>query len=201
MTEQLHFIHSYRKSSKCKWYFFWSLGSSETVDWPPIDQVIGSAQYSSWAFQVALVVKNLPASAGDTRDMDLTPGSGRSPGGGHGNPLQCCCLENPMDRGAWWATVYGVAKSWDMTEATQHIRMQYSYYLIYINGLRNIAVSYKKAHLTISPTYSFKSFVIPPQVIYTVLGEFSLVSVRKTAQSTLQFPLCSPLLLRFANQQ
>ena len=64
-----------------------------------------------WASQVALVVKNPPASAGDTGDQGLIPGSGRSPGGGHGNPLQYCCLENPMARGAWWATVHGVAKS------------------------------------------------------------------------------------------
>ena len=46
------------------------------------------------------------------RDVGLIPGSGRSPGGGHDNPLQCSYLENPMDRGAWWATVYRVAKSW-----------------------------------------------------------------------------------------
>ena len=55
------------------------------------------------------VVKNLPANAGDAGSI---PGSGRSPGGGNGKPLQNCCLENPMDRGAWQATVYGVAKSW-----------------------------------------------------------------------------------------
>ena len=66
---------------------------------------------SSWASQVALVVKNPPAKAGDTTDPGLIPGSGRSPGGGHGNPLQYPCLENPMDRGAWQATVHGVAKS------------------------------------------------------------------------------------------
>ena len=59
-----------------------------------------------WASQVALVVKNPPANAGDIRDMGSIPGSGRSPGEGHGNPLQYSCLENPMDRGAWWATVY-----------------------------------------------------------------------------------------------
>ena len=50
------------------------------------------------------MVKNLPANAGDIRDVSLIFGSGRSPGGGHGNPLQYSCLENPMDRGAWWAT-------------------------------------------------------------------------------------------------
>ena len=63
------------------------------------------------ASQVALGVKNSPANAGDTRDWGSIPGLGRSLGGGHGNPLQCSCLENPMDRGAWRATVHGVAKS------------------------------------------------------------------------------------------
>jgi len=52
--------------------------------------------------QVALVVKNPPASAGDERDVGSIPDSGRSPGGGHGNPLQYSCLGNPRDRGAWW---------------------------------------------------------------------------------------------------
>ena len=61
--------------------------------------------------QVALVVKNLPANAGDIRDMDSLPGSRRSPGGGNGNPLQYSCLENRMDRGACWAMVHGAAKS------------------------------------------------------------------------------------------
>ena len=63
------------------------------------------------ASQVVLVVKSLPANAGDVRDKGLIPGSGSSPGGEHGNPLQYSCLENPMDR-ARWAKVYGVAKSW-----------------------------------------------------------------------------------------
>ena len=57
------------------------------------------------------MVKNLPAKAEDIRGMGSIPGLGRSPGGGNGNPLQYSCLENPMDRGAWWATVHGVAKS------------------------------------------------------------------------------------------
>ena len=59
-----------------------------------------------WGFQVVLEVKNPPASAGDIRDIGSVPGSGRFPGEGHDNPLQCSCLENPMDRGAWWATVH-----------------------------------------------------------------------------------------------
>ena len=62
--------------------------------------------------QVVLVVKNPPANAGDIRDPSLIPGLGRCPGGGHGNPLQYSCLENPMDRGACQATVHGVVKSW-----------------------------------------------------------------------------------------
>ena len=56
-------------------------------------------------------VKNLPANAGDVRDMGLIPGLGRSPGGGHGNPLQYSCLKNPVDRGAWQASVDEVTKS------------------------------------------------------------------------------------------
>ena len=70
--------------------------------------------FPKWAWgasQAALVVKNLPANAGDMRDMGLIPGWGRSPGGGHGNPLQCLCLENPKDRGAWRAAVHRVAES------------------------------------------------------------------------------------------
>ena len=57
------------------------------------------------------LVKNPPANAGDIRDMGPVPGLGRCPGGGHGNPLQYPCLENPMDRGAWWTAVLGIAES------------------------------------------------------------------------------------------
>ena len=60
---------------------------------------------------MALVVKNLPANAGDIGDTGSIPGSERSPGEGNGNPLQYPCLENLRDRGAWWATVHGVTKS------------------------------------------------------------------------------------------
>ena len=63
------------------------------------------------AFQVTLMVKN-PLNAGDIRDAGLIPGSRRSPGGRHGNPLQYSCLVNPVDKRAWWATVHGVIKSW-----------------------------------------------------------------------------------------
>ena len=60
---------------------------------------------------IKLVIKNLPDNAGGIKDMGSNPGSGRSPGGGHDNPLQYSCLENPMDRGACWATIYRVTKS------------------------------------------------------------------------------------------
>ena len=60
---------------------------------------------------MALVVKNPPVNAGDVRDVGLIPEWERSPGGGHGNPLQYSCLENPMDRGAWRAIVHRVTKS------------------------------------------------------------------------------------------
>ena len=65
-----------------------------------------------------------PANAGNIRDIGSIPGSGRSLGGGHGNPFPYSCLENPMDRGTWWATVHWVTKIWNMTEATvqaQHL--------------------------------------------------------------------------------
>ena len=64
-----------------------------------------------WASQVLLVVKNLPANSGDIRDTGSIPRLERSPGGRHSNPLQYSCLENSMDRGAWWAAVHGVTKS------------------------------------------------------------------------------------------
>ena len=66
----------------------------------------------TYSFPGATVLKNLPANIGDARDLGLNPGSGRSPGAGNGNSLQYSCLENPMERGAWRATVHGVPKSW-----------------------------------------------------------------------------------------
>ena len=63
------------------------------------------------ASEVVLVVESMPANAGDIRDMGSVPGSGRFPGGGHGNPLQYSCLENPMDRGAQQVTIHGVTQN------------------------------------------------------------------------------------------
>ena len=73
---------------------------------------LGWAVIKDGASPVALVVKKPPANAGDLRDLGSIPGLGRSPGGGHGNRLQYSCLENPMDRGAWPATVHRVAQTW-----------------------------------------------------------------------------------------
>ena len=80
--------------------------------------------YSTRASQVTLVVKNLPANSGGKRHASLIPGLGRSPGRRQGNPCQYSCLEDPMDRGAWWTIVHGVEKSrtgWKrLSRHTQH---------------------------------------------------------------------------------
>ena len=70
------------------------------------------------------MVKNLPANEGDAGDLGLIPGLGRSPGERNGNPLQYSCLENPMDRGAWRATIHRVAKSQDMIERVNNNQCQ-----------------------------------------------------------------------------
>ena len=76
-----------------------------------VDISLSHGAVSHWVWlHVALVVKNLLANAGDLRDAGLIPGSGRSSGEGNGSLLQYSCLGNPMDRGAWWATVLGVAR-------------------------------------------------------------------------------------------
>ena len=75
------------------------------------EQWIINILYFFRASHSALVVKNLPANAGDIRDLGSIPGLGRSPAEEHDNPLQYPCLENPMDRGVWWATANGVTKS------------------------------------------------------------------------------------------
>ena len=72
---------------------------------------------------MALVAKNLPANEGDIRDACLIPGPGRSPRGGHGNPFQYSYLENPMNRGALWATVHRITKKSDMTELIEQAGM------------------------------------------------------------------------------
>ena len=77
-----------------------------------VDDILGIIIGQVWASQVMLVIKNLPASVGDIRDAGSVLGLGRFSGGGLGNPLQDSCLENPMDRGTWQATVPRIAKNW-----------------------------------------------------------------------------------------
>ena len=77
---------------------------------------------------LVLVVKNPPDNAGDIKDLGSIPGSGRSPGGGHGNPLHYFCLENSMNRGAWWATVYMVTKS--QTRLSNLASVQFSHSVV-----------------------------------------------------------------------
>ena len=78
----------------------------------------------SRAPQVAQLVMNPPANAGDTRDTDSIPGSGRYPGVGNSNPLQCSCLENFIDRGACWATVTGTTKGWTWLSMHAHTHIK-----------------------------------------------------------------------------
>ena len=79
------------------------------------------------------MVKNPPTKAGDIRDVGSILGSGRSPGGGHGNPLQSSCLENPMDRGAWQAIVHKVAKSWTQLKQLSTCKIYiYIYVCVYV---------------------------------------------------------------------
>ena len=73
---------------------------------------------------MALVVKNLPTNAGDTRDTGSIPASGRSPGEGNGNPFQYSCLENSMDRGDWQTTVHAAAKSQTRLSEHKHIHIK-----------------------------------------------------------------------------
>ena len=87
---------------------------------------------------MALVDKRLPANAGDIRDTGLIPGSGRSPGKGHGNPLLYSCLENPMDRGG--RKVHKVAKKSDMTEMTQHTQISYIAWKKLVNFVKDIYI-------------------------------------------------------------
>ena len=103
--------------------------------------------HSQGASQVALVVKNLPANARDIRVVGSTPGSRRSPGGGHGNPLQYSCLENPMDRGAWRATVHRLTKSW-----TRLKRLNTHTCMVKARGEKMAPDSLVKIHLKVRTT-------------------------------------------------
>ena len=91
------------------------------------------------AFQVALVLKNLSASARDTRDTGSIPGLGRSPGEGNGNALQYSCLENSIDRGAWWAAVHGTTEGWTWLSHWTHTHTHTHTHTI-IHGWLNLQI-------------------------------------------------------------
>ena len=103
---------------------------ARVLEWGAIAFSIGDSYSECWAlffsphsisgFLGLAVVKNMPANAGDAGDLSLIPGSGRPPGEGNGNPLQYSCLENFMDRGAWWVPVHGVPNSWTWLSMHAH---------------------------------------------------------------------------------
>ena len=113
-----------------------------------------------WASQILLVVKNLLANAGDSRDAGLIPGLRRSPRRGHVKPLQYSCLENPRDREAWWASPQGHKES-DTSELTSHASMhtsiEYIYILLFMLLFEPIALYQinKKKNETFCFTFSF----------------------------------------------
>ena len=99
-------VHGILQARILEWVAFpFSRRSFQPRDWTQVSCIAGGF-FTNWAF------KNPPTNAGDVRDMSSIPGSGRYPGGEHGNPLQHFCLENPMDRRVWWAIVLGVTRSW-----------------------------------------------------------------------------------------
>ena len=111
------YAHSYLDTQQVFLSVFVELKHGGFIRPPPIPELLDKALRlhmwvcPDWASQVTLVVKNPPASAREARDVGSIPRSGRSLGGGHSNPFQCSCLENPVDRGAWQAAVHRVAKS------------------------------------------------------------------------------------------
>ena len=113
------------------------------------------------------MVRNPPASAGDIRDVGLIPGSRRSPGGGHGNPLQYSCLKNPMDRGAWRATVHRVAQSQtQLKQLSMHARTPNTRYfvpsskILRFRGVKRLAQG-RPVCLTPKPTLTVLGHCLP----------------------------------------
>ena len=138
-------------------------------------------------FQVALVVKNLPASAGDRRDVSLIPGLGRSPGGGNGNPPPYSCLENPMDRGAWQTTVHRVTKSpvslkW-LSTAHHGNSIPRIFFFLYLTqeSLLSCSISAVTYYQTLMTSYILAAVPLPS-------GSSSLIQVLATSG-----PLCVTL--------
>ena len=100
-----------------------TLGPTHKPDCVTLGDLMWHLQ-ASWTSRVVLMVKNLPTNTADVRDTGSIPGSGRSPGGEHGSPLQYSCLEKPKDRGARWTTLHRVSKgrTWLKRRSTQHFK-------------------------------------------------------------------------------
>ena len=111
-TSSSHWLTLPNSKLDCKTQSWWeyavNLSENKNMPWLIWEQIV---KWLASFYQVALVVKNLPANAGGVRNKASTPGSGRSPGGRHGNSLQYSCLENPTDRGAWHAAIHRVPQS------------------------------------------------------------------------------------------
>ena len=112
MSSGEHGMHKVRPATKERKY------KKEAIKVTELKNIITDEKNILEGFSKVLVVKNMPANSEDVRDAGSVPGLGGSPGGGHGNPFQYRCLEKPLDRGAWWATVHRVTGS-DATEATE----------------------------------------------------------------------------------
>ena len=138
-----------------------------------------------WAPQVALVVKNLPAKAGDEGDVGSIPGSERFPGGGHGNPLQYSCLENPMDEAAKLAPVHGVTKSRTLlTQCRLHAYMRWAWEELHwaccpwrMYQKRNPVCVRASKH---APSASFRAFISSSTRILIRENPISVPSLRKS---------------------
>ena len=105
--------------------------------------------------QVALLVKSTPANEGDSRDTGLIFESGRSPGGGHGNPHQYSCPGNPMDRGAWLVAVHRITQL-DTTEATEHTGPGMPVYLLSLSPRRGMNMAFRSSIVCNSPVNARK---------------------------------------------
>ena len=122
-----------------------------------------------WSFPGGAVVKNLPANAGDAGNTGLIPGSGRSSGGGNGNPLQYSCLENSMDRGAWRATVHDVVKKSDTTERQHRLIAVPQLH----GGQRQGSQPASKMQVETQRTYNSKNISKKKNIGWLVLPDFN----------------------------
>ena len=124
------------------------------------------------------MVKSLPVKAGDTKDSDSVPGSGRYPGVENGNPLQYSCLGNPTDRGAWWATVRGVSKSRTCLRTAQHFGVMFRNFTLICCGERQFWSIVYDGNNTLMLTffslgaylnYLFNNFLISSSLPFSII--------------------------------